>query len=133
MVFLFNLSTISHAHAGSLRKDGGAYPAKCRSENVNYIRSGTKLSLLLQGFVPSLKEVTTVDNLLQPRAVNLQPNVKSEDPAFIQYTSGSTSDPKGVLLTHHNLLTIFATYGKAVQVTENDVVVSWLPLYHDFG
>lgn len=92
-----------------------------------------KLSRLLQGFVPSLKEVATVDQLLQQREYMRRVPAKSEDPAFIQYTSGSTSDPKGVLLSHFNLLSNIRAYGKAVGVRSDDVVVSWLPLYHDFG
>jgi len=92
-----------------------------------------KLSRLLQGFVPSLKEVTTVDQLLQPREIAVLAQAKKEDPAFIQYTSGSTSDPKGVLLSHFNLLSNIRAYGKAVGVRSDDVVISWLPLYHDFG
>ena len=92
-----------------------------------------KLSRLLQGFVPSLKEVTTVEQLLQPHQISVLAQAKSEDPAFIQYTSGSTSDPKGVLLSHGNLLSNIRAYGKAVDVRPDDVVVSWLPLYHDFG
>mgnify|MGYP003645994583 CR=1 FL=1 len=92
-----------------------------------------KLGRLLKGFVPSLKEVATVDQLMQPHAISKIYHAKPEDPAFIQYTSGSTSDPKGVLLSHHNLLSNIRAYGKAVNVTENDVTVSWLPLYHDFG
>lgn len=92
-----------------------------------------KLSRLLQGFVPSLKDVTTVDQLLQPQALTNIVHGMPDDPAFIQYTSGSTSDPKGVLLSHHNLLSNMRAYGKAVDVKETDVTVSWLPLYHDFG
>jgi fatty-acyl-CoA synthase len=92
-----------------------------------------KLSRLLQGFVPSLKEVATVDQLMQPHEISHLYHAKSDDPAFIQYTSGSTSDPKGVLLSHYNLLSNIRAYGKAVQVKPDDVIVSWLPLYHDFG
>ncbi len=92
-----------------------------------------KLSRLLQGFVPSLKEVTTVEHLLQPREISVIHHAKTDDPAFIQYTSGSTSDPKGVLLSHNNLLSNMRAYGKAVKVVPDDVTVSWLPLYHDFG
>lgn len=92
-----------------------------------------KLSLLLQGFVPSLKEVLTVPALLKHDALRSPVLVNTDDHAFIQYTSGSTSDPKGVLLTHHNLISNIKAYGKAIKVNENDVAVSWLPLYHDFG
>lgn len=92
-----------------------------------------KLSRLLQGFVPSLKAVTTVEQLLRPQPLSSLPGSKEDHHAFIQYTSGSTSDPKGVLLTHYNLLSNIRAYGKAIRVTPEDVVVSWLPLYHDFG
>ena len=56
-----------------------------------------------------------------------------EDVAFIQYTSGSTGNPKGVVLTHANLVANIRAMGEAVQASSNDVFVSWLPLYHDMG
>lgn len=92
-----------------------------------------KLSLLLKSFVPSLKHVTTVEELIHTEELHAIFKAKSHNFAFIQYTSGSTSDPKGVLLSHHNLLSNIQAYGKAIQVTPSDVAVSWLPLYHDMG
>jgi fatty-acyl-CoA synthase len=91
------------------------------------------LSRLLQTFVPSLKHVTTVDELMAPTSLEKPFHAKPESFAFIQYTSGSTSDPKGVLLTHYNLLSNIRAYGKAIDVRPDDVAVSWLPLYHDMG
>jgi fatty-acyl-CoA synthase len=58
---------------------------------------------------------------------------RSSDIALLQYTSGSTGDPKGVVLTHANLLANMRAIGEAVQFGSGDIGVSWLPLYHDMG
>src|SRR5439155_51921 len=58
---------------------------------------------------------------------------QGSDIALLQYTSGSTGDPKGVMLTHANLLANMRAIGEAVQIARDDVGVSWLPLYHDMG
>lgn len=53
--------------------------------------------------------------------------------AMLQYTSGSTGQPKGVMLTHSNLLANLRAFGNFHEVDATDVAVSWLPLYHDMG
>jgi acyl carrier protein len=58
---------------------------------------------------------------------------QGSDLALLQYTSGSTGDPKGVMLTHANLLANMRAIGEAVQLGPEDVGISWLPLYHDMG
>src|SRR5262249_23535570 len=56
-----------------------------------------------------------------------------EDVAFIQYTSGSTGHPRGVVLTHQNVVSTCHAMARAAGITADDRVVSWLPLYHDMG
>ena len=56
-----------------------------------------------------------------------------DDTAFLQYTSGSTGQPKGVVLTHRNVIASLHAMGRALEASSRDVFVSWLPLYHDMG
>lgn len=89
---------------------------------------------LLRGLVPSLKAFESVKNLTAgPKAASLP---KIDDPtatALIQYTSGSTGDPKGVVLSHANLLANIRAMFTAIDATSAEVLMSWLPLYHDMG
>ncbi len=91
------------------------------------------LSNVIQDLIPSMKTIVTVDALLKNEESPLAYAAEKNTPALIQYTSGSTSAPKGVLLTHGNLLANIRAYGTAIKITTNDVAVSWLPLYHDLG
>ncbi|WP_455204825.1 non-ribosomal peptide synthetase [Kaarinaea lacus] len=60
---------------------------------------------------------------------SIQPN----DTAFIQFSSGSTSEPKGVVLSHANLVANCLAILNGSATTEKDVVLSWMPLTHDMG
>ncbi|HKI01898.1 MAG TPA: amino acid adenylation domain-containing protein [Thermoanaerobaculia bacterium] len=61
------------------------------------------------------------------------PPADAGTPAFLQYTSGSTAAPRGVVITHGNLLHNQEMIRAAFGQSEESVVVSWLPLYHDMG
>jgi 1-acyl-sn-glycerol-3-phosphate acyltransferase len=88
---------------------------------------------LLYGLAESLKHVETVASLSAPEPLAHPVPARPETVALIQYTSGSTGDPKGVVLTHANLLANVRAMGQAVGASSADVFVSWLPLYHDMG
>lgn len=53
--------------------------------------------------------------------------------AFLQYTSGSTSSPKGVMVTHSNIITNVRMMRNTYRFPDEGVIVSWLPLFHDMG
>jgi 1-acyl-sn-glycerol-3-phosphate acyltransferase len=97
------------------------------------IQEARRVARLLKTQVPSLQHI--VDWADFGRVQSTQPSAarKADDIAFLQYTSGSTGDPKGVVLSHANLLANIRAMGEAVEVTSEDVFVSWLPLYHDMG
>jgi fatty-acyl-CoA synthase len=96
-----------------------------------------RVAALLVGQVPSLKTVVTEDMLVTDGSdrPGLRPSrrLTSEDSALIQYTSGSTGHPKGVLLSHANLLANIRAIQISLDIGPDDVGVSWLPLYHDMG
>ncbi|MBL8483182.1 MAG: AMP-binding protein, partial [Rhodocyclaceae bacterium] len=96
------------------------------------LREAKAVAGLLRAQVDGLREVLTVRDLAGA-SVDILYRGRAEDLAFLQYTSGSTGDPKGVMLTHANLLANIRAIVSAAAVSADDVCVSWLPLYHDMG
>jgi len=88
---------------------------------------------MLRPRVPSLRQVVTAAELHDSGQRWSAPEGRAEDAAFIQYTSGSTGEPKGVLLTHANLLANVEAIRAGTEARPTDVGISWLPLYHDMG
>jgi acyl-CoA synthetase (AMP-forming)/AMP-acid ligase II/alkylation response protein AidB-like acyl-CoA dehydrogenase/acyl carrier protein len=61
------------------------------------------------------------------------PDLESGSLAFLQYTSGSTSEPKGVMVSHGNLLSNLRMIEKSMSLNEESSIASWLPMFHDMG
>ncbi len=83
---------------------------------------------------PTLERIMVVDDLLMDSPAAMMVPSTPETTCFIQFTSGSTSAPKGVRVTHGNLAENTLCIGPhGIGVSREDVGVSWLPLYHDMG
>jgi 1-acyl-sn-glycerol-3-phosphate acyltransferase len=105
----------------------------CGTHCLITVAEARRVARLLRSQVPGLRHIVTAAELMEAAAMPVLPTLRADDTAFIQYTSGSTGNPKGVVLTHANLLANIRAMGEAVRAGSADVFVSWLPLYHDMG
>src|SRR5450432_45153 len=89
------------------------------------------------GPLTDLLKGTTVIHTAQLKpgsgTARFDPIVSADDIAFLQHSSGTTGLQKGVALSHGAVLNQLASYGQAINLNTDDVIVSWLPLYHDMG
>ena len=107
--------------------------SNCLTKILITVPEAKRVAQLLRSQVVNLQHIITVEELSSSGVITTPPVLNANDVAFIQYTSGSTGAPKGVVLTHANLLTNIRAMGQLVKVGPEDVFVSWLPLYHDMG
>lgn len=96
------------------------------SLKTNLARSGVSTSGVDIDYISALPWIATEDFV---EANGLVPHIAPSKILFLQYTSGSTMEPKGVIVSHENILSTAAL----VVENESPVVVSWLPQYHDMG
>ncbi|PJF37090.1 MAG: hypothetical protein CUN49_02045 [Candidatus Thermofonsia Clade 1 bacterium] len=102
--------------------------------------SGAKVVIASAQYVAALAALNSGvpivnEAALQPSegAPHFNPEVRGEDIAFLQHSSGTTGLQKGVALSHGAVLNQIANYSAAIRLRTDDCIVSWLPLYHDMG
>src|SRR5688572_5410621 len=83
----------------------------------------------------SVRSVIVTDRLEPQTSLDFSSGFtrKPEDIVLLQHSSGTTGLQKGVALSHRSVFNQFDAYGQALALDNRDVVVSWLPLYHDMG
>ncbi len=113
---------------------------------LDWIFTETDLEEIIEPFVED--KATTVNELFFPLEWDLnrkisdeaiqelndiRANIKCNEPMLLQHSSGTTGLQKPVVLSHSAILSHVENYGKSIKLSENDKIVSWLPLYHDMG
>lgn len=85
----------------------------------------------------SVRSVITTEQIEQPADLKFESSAglsrNSEDIVLLQHSSGTTGLQKGVALSHQAVFNQLDAYGNSLSLNGNDVIVSWLPLYHDMG
>jgi len=107
--------------------------ANCAAATLVTTAEAKPFGGLIRSQVDTLRRLATPEELAAAGGALVRPGIGAQNTAFLQYTSGSTGNPKGVVLTHASLLANVRAMGEAVEVHARDVFVSWLPLYHDMG
>src|SRR6266403_1599591 len=94
------------------------------------VRLGSECSAGMLNFTDIVDAATPES---RKRLAALQGELQFDDPINIQFTSGTTGNPKGATLTHHNILNNGFFIGEAMRLTERDKLCIPVPLYHCFG
>lgn len=100
---------------------------------VRVVCSTSPVAAALAGHVIDEVPWLHVDDLPPRVAAWVPPSVSADDLAYLQYTSGSTAAPKGVMISHRNLLHQLVDFDTGYAHTPDSVLVSWLPATHDLG
>jgi acyl-CoA synthetase (AMP-forming)/AMP-acid ligase II/acyl carrier protein len=106
------------------------YTDKKAIERIGAFASGVGEDKLFDGLRKRTFLVDELDDISRAGSIA---RVAASDIAFIQFSSGSTSEPKGVVLTHGNLIANWRGADEVAHFAENDVSLSWMPLTHDMG
>jgi acyl-CoA synthetase (AMP-forming)/AMP-acid ligase II len=110
-----------------------------RDAGTNLILTTSKLRDLIAAGVEALgleRPILTVATDGSPLAhadAWMMPHITPDSVAFLQYTSGSTGNPKGVVVTHRNILHNEGVIAQALEVDDSASLVGWIPHFHDMG
>jgi 1-acyl-sn-glycerol-3-phosphate acyltransferase len=107
--------------------------ANCDARVLITVPAIKPLARLIQPQLPALAAVLAAEDLTRAAPGAAFARAGAADLALLQYTSGSTGNPKGVMLTHANVMANIRAWSERVELAPADVCVSWLPLYHDMG
>lgn len=115
------------------RSDSGLRALLRASGATTIITTSARAASLPHNLVNASLHLLLVDDPVADGKPYQRPVVAASDTAFIQYTSGSTSSPKGVVISHANVLHNAEQIRRAFACTQSDIGVSWLPFHHDMG
>lgn len=102
-------------------------------ENISRLKKYAGENNLNNEYEKLEKTAVLVENVKDFNQHGIKHNASADDVCFIQFSSGSTSEPKGVVLTHKNLILNVLAKGEAGGYSKDDISLSWMPLTHDMG
>nr|WKN34989.1 fatty acyl-AMP ligase [Tunicatimonas sp. TK19036] len=114
-------------------KDSEATLVLCSEEVHQLVTGDSRFTESFRTISPDLRWVATYGLSSGEKYVKPSVNVSAEDTAFLQYTSGSTSAPKGVMVSHRNIHAHSELVQQYMGHRDDHVCISWLPPYHDMG
>jgi amino acid adenylation domain-containing protein len=136
----FIISFLGCLYAGVVAVPIPPPQGKRQSERVKIILADAKIGGILttQAIKNRITDIESkwidYDTILTDKLQSFElPKIKKNDTAFLQYTSGSTSTPKGVMISHGNLIANEKIIAEAFGHSKTSVIAGWLPFYHDMG
>lgn len=128
---------VSAPHPRRLDRDWPRIESILRDCAASIVVTSSELRLRLadacRGRFPSIKIVSGDDGCEPASGVDELRELSRDKLAFLQYTSGSTGSPRGVMVSHGNLLANLELIRQALETSEESVAVFWLPFHHDMG
>lgn len=132
---IVSFSNIVNSSGAKIALTNGEYQQAKKLGKIKEALKFRRSSAGQQGWPEDLKWIVTDHNQTAHSSKQTPsfPHPNNEDLAFLQFTSGSTSEPKGVMITHFNLSDNLTKITTELSASSDTVVVSWLPQYHDMG